>query len=111
MADAWLRDQLNKIESKIDNLDSRIDSVDVTLGKQSIILEEHTRRSLANEQQVELLKKKMEADKKDILEDAKPIHQHVHMINGAFKFIGGIATVAGIIGVAIKVAEFISSNL
>lgn len=91
----WLKEHLDKIETKIDKLDSRLDNVDVTLAKQSVILDEHTRRSLANEEQVELLKKKLEAD---IL----PIRKHVDMVNGAFKFIGAVSSLVSLIYGIIK---------
>jgi hypothetical protein len=98
----WLKDHLDKIETKIDKLDNRLDNVDVTLGKQSVILEDHTRRSLANEQQVELLKKKLETD-------LQPIKNHVAMIHGVFKFIGVIASIAGVIECGVKVLEYIKT--
>lgn len=85
----WLKEHLNKIENKIDKLDGRIDNVDVTLAKQSIILEDHTRRSLANETQVELLKKKFE-------QELSPLKEHLIQTHTVFKVIGFLATLAGI---------------
>jgi len=68
-----------RIETKLDEIAETIGEINVTLAKQSIILEEHQRRSLANEQSVELLKK-----------------QH-NMFVGAIKLISIIAALAAII--------------
>lgn len=99
MENQWLKDGLDKIDSKIDKLDERLDNVDVTLGKQSIILEDHTRRSLANEEQVELLKKKLE-------EDVKPLRNHVLMVNTVFKIIGVVASSVGVFSGVLRLIEF-----
>ena len=70
-------DKLDRIELKIDQINEHIGSIDVTLGKQSVILEEHTRRSLANEKAVEYLK-----------EELKPVFKHVAIVNFIGKVIG-----------------------
>lgn len=62
--------KLDKLDNKLDKLDSRVDNIDVTLGKQSVILEDHIRRSLANEKAVSVLK-----------EELKPVFIHVSMMN------------------------------
>ena len=103
MADHWLKEQLEKIENKIDKLDTRIDNVDVTLAKQSVILDEHTRRSLANEEQVALLKKKFD-------DELGPVKAHVQMVHGAFKLIGLIATIAGIAEAVVQIISHFSSR-
>jgi uncharacterized coiled-coil protein SlyX len=95
-SNAWLKDSLDKIENKIDKLDTRIDNVDVTLAKQSVILEEHTRRSTANEEQVELLKKKLEID-------LKPLQDHLTVIRGIFKAGTIIISVFGVLTGIIKI--------
>lgn len=87
MSDIWLKVQLDKIETKIDKLDSRIDNVDITLAKQSVILEEHTRRSLANEEQLELFRKNVDID-------LKPIKGYMNLMHAAFKLIGIISSIA-----------------
>lgn len=48
--------RLERIEDKIDSLSERISSVDATLAAQHVTLKDHTRRSLANEESLELLK-------------------------------------------------------
>lgn len=72
-------ERLNKIESKIDKLDERLDSIDKTLVKQSCVLEDHTRRSLANEKAVEILK-----------DELKVVFNHVTIVN----FLGKLCLLA-----------------
>ena len=69
-----------RIEDKLDRVVENINSINVTLGKQSVILEEHVKRT-------NLLEAKIE-----------PIEKHVAMVHGALKFIG-------IVGVFIAVIE------
>lgn len=69
-----------RILDKLEEMDKRLDTIDLTLVKQHVTLEEHIRRSLANEEAVEMLR-----------EEIKPIQAHVNMINGALKLLGGIA--------------------
>lgn len=71
-------DKLHRIESKIDHITEKISSIDVTLAKQSVILDEHVKRSTQLENRME------------------PVEKHVNMINGAFKLIGLMATLAAI---------------
>lgn len=83
-------EHFKRIEDKLDKLDSRLDSVDVTLAKQHMTLKEHMRRSVANEENVSMLR-----------EDFKPLQKHVAMIEGAFKFLGmTVSAIIGLIGVA-----------
>lgn len=76
-------DHILRLESKLDSIVDKIGDIDVTLVKQSVILEEHIRRT-------ELLEAKVE-----------PIEKHSHMISGAIKLIGlvvaGVATIEGLL--------------
>lgn len=101
MENQWLKDSLDKIESKIDKLDTRIDNVDLTLAKQSIILEDHTRRSLANEEALELLKKKLETE-------LIPIKNHVLQVNLVFKIIGVLTSCVGVFSGVLRIFEYFS---
>lgn len=49
--------KLDRIEMKIDKLSERLNSVDVTLAAQHVSLDEHKRRSIANETAVSQLMK------------------------------------------------------
>jgi hypothetical protein len=82
----WLKEAVDKIEKKVDSIDQRIDKVDVTLVEQAAVLKEHHRRSIANEQNLELLRKEF-----------KPVETHVHTMNTVFKIIGVIASAASLI--------------
>ena len=68
-----------RLEDKIDKITDKIANIDVTLGKQSVILEEHVKRT-------NLLEEKLE-----------PIEKHVHMIQGALKLFGLIAMFVAIL--------------
>jgi hypothetical protein len=81
--------QMNLLEqlfNKLDKLDERLDSVDRTLIKQEANLEEHMRRSLANEEAVNLLSQQL-----------KPLNKHVIMVESIFKFVGAISVLLGIV--------------
>lgn len=67
------------MENKLDKIIEKIASIDVTLAKQSVILEEHVKRT-------NLLEEKIE-----------PIEKHVAMVNGALKLLGLIAIIVAII--------------
>ena len=77
-----------KIIVKLDKLDERLDSVDKTLIKQESSLSEHMRRSLAAEENLQILR-----------EEFKPVQNHVSQISGAFKLIGLLSVVLGILKV------------
>lgn len=80
----------NQEESKKD-----ISDIKVTLAEQKTILDEHQRRSLANEESVALLREQM-----------KPIENHVLLVNFAFKMILSIGGVIGFIASFLKILEF-----
>ena len=78
------QDQITRLENKIDIIADKIASIDTTLAKQSIILDEHVRRT-------NLLEGKVD-----------PIEKHVHMIQGALKLIGMVAIFIGILEALMK---------
>lgn len=61
---------LDRLEEKIDRVIEKTSSIDVTLAKQSVILDEHVRRT-------NLLEKKLE-----------PIEKHVILMKGLMKIVG-----------------------
>lgn len=75
----------NRLEDKIDRMSDKITSIDVTLAKQSVILEEHVKRS-------NLLEEKME-----------PLEKHVHMVNGVSKFLVLVGVLVAVIEGIIKI--------
>lgn len=83
--DEWTKKTLEKLDSKLDIIDARLNNIDITSTKQSMILEEHQRRSLLNEENIELLRTEF-----------KPVEKQVAMANGALKFIGVLSTAASL---------------
>jgi predicted nucleic acid-binding Zn-ribbon protein len=86
-------DDIQRIMNKLDEIDDAIKSIEITLVKQQAILEEHQRRSLANEEAVEILRKQM-----------KPIEDHVFLINSVFK---GIIFLSFLVGIAQGIKELL----
>jgi hypothetical protein len=72
-----------------------VSEIKVTLAEQKVILEEHQRRSLANEEAVNILRDQM-----------KPIENHVLMVNFAFKVILSVGGVIGVVASLLKILEF-----
>lgn len=68
--------KLDRIEAKLDDVSDHLASIDVTLGQQHISLKEHIRRTNVLEQEI------------------KPIRKHVNMVEGFFKILGILASVA-----------------
>lgn len=68
-----------RLENKVDKIVESISEINITLAKQSVILDEHVKRS-------NLLEAKM-----------APLEKHVVMINGVLKFLGLIAVFVGIV--------------
>jgi hypothetical protein len=81
-----MSDVLKRLEDKIDKIADTQTNQAVTLGRLTVSVEEHVRRS-------------------DQFEDAlKPVQKHVYMINGALKLVGLLAMIAAI---AEAIKEFI----
>ena len=83
---------LEKLESKFDAMQEKIDAITEKVVENSAVLEEHQRRSLANEKMVEMLK-----------EEVKPIQRHVIMVDGVLKFIGFMALLLGMGEAIVKI--------
>ena len=85
-----------RIEKKLDLLTTENSKQNITLGKMEVlfeknteILQEHQRRSLASERRLDVVEKTVEhTDKK--------IASHLAFLRGAIWFVGIISTVAGI---------------
>ncbi len=80
-----------KLDEKLDKINDKLSSIDITLVKQEANLQEHMRRSLANEEAIELLATEL-----------KPVQAHVLIMNNVFKIIGVLTTFLGFIGAIIK---------
>ena len=80
-----VRAQLDRIESKIDRLDERQDRAEIVLTKQHSSLEEHMRRSFANEKAVEVLSDKLQ-----------PVFNHVQVVSVLVKIGLGVGSAVAV---------------
>lgn len=90
-----ISEMILKIWENQEVMKNDVNDIKVTLAEQHITLEDHTRRSLANEAAVELLRKQI-----------KPIENHVLMVNFAVKILLAIGGVVGFVASLLKVLEF-----
>lgn len=56
-------ERFNRVDDRLEKLDDKIESVAKTTDKNTLVLEEHQRRALANEKHAHLLEKKLDAQK------------------------------------------------
>lgn len=96
MDDVWLRESLSKLQEKIESLDEKMDDMKITHERNTVILDEHIRRTEIAEQNIDSLRA-----------DLKPIQTHVTQISFVFKFIGFISVIASIISASIKLIDYI----
>jgi hypothetical protein len=75
------------ILDKLDKLDTRIDNIDITLARQNVTLEDHVRRSSANEETLEIVRN--EADVR-----IRSLESYKDKILGAFAILGILGTLA-----------------
>ena len=85
-----MKEQLDKIEAKVDLIEEKISSIDVTLANQAKDLEHHIYRTELAEQNLELIRQEM-----------VPVKKHVALMDAGLKVIGALSSVAMfILGVA-----------
>lgn len=84
-----MKEELLRIENKIDKITERISSIDGTLIAQHVSLADHIRRT-------ELLEAQL-----------KPVERHVVMVHGAFKLIGILALLGGILGAIVEFLTYV----
>lgn len=71
-----MKDQLGRIETKLDKITDKLSSLDITTAQQQVTLNDHIRRT-------------------EILEgEVIPLKKHVDMVSGALKLIALAGTVA-----------------
>lgn len=90
-----IKDLLLKLLEKQDEMSVDISEIKQDQVRNSTILEEHQRRSLANEENIILLRAQV-----------KPLEVRVAMENGIFKAIAGLAVVVGIITGIVETIKF-----
>lgn len=86
-----LRDQLDRMEGKLDKHGDAIADINVTLGKQHVVLDEHMRRTDALEKIIE------------------PIRVRHERMNGVLKLLGLIAAMGGVVEGSILAIDFVRS--
>ena len=96
-----MKEDLDKIDAKIDGLVESLHSVDKTLAVQAEQLREHMRRSDALEDLVETHKhmigaqvNSLKGEMKEIIAEVEPIKRHVNGLNWVWKALlalGGLA--------------------
>lgn len=85
-----MKDQLDKIEAKVDIIEEKISSIDITLAKQAKDLEHHIYRTELAEQNLELIRQEM-----------VPVKKHVALMDASLKIIGALSSATMfILGVA-----------
>lgn len=80
-----------RIFEKLEKLDERLNSIDKTLERNTTSLEYHVMRTNQNEKLIEALKA-----------DLKPVEVHVQYMHGAFKLLGVLTLIAGLLKIFIK---------
>lgn len=80
-----------RIFEKLEKLDERLNSIDKTLERNTVSLEFHVMRTNQNEKLIEALKA-----------DLVPVEKHVQYMHGAFKLLGVITLVAGLLKMFLK---------
>jgi molecular chaperone DnaK (HSP70) len=87
-----MKNQLDKIEAKVDIIEEKISSIDVTLIKQAKDLEHHIYRTELAEQNLKLIRQEM-----------VPVKKHVALMDASLKVIGAVASVVTFVIGIIKV--------
>jgi len=95
---------ISQMHTHYEDNDKRLDNIEKVLIAQEINLETHMKRSDNTEQM--LIEQRAYIE--DIREkELKPLHKHVNMIEGAFKFLGILGIVISIVGGGAKILGFI----
>lgn len=97
-----MQDEIRRLEDKLDRVAEDIVDIKVTMARNTQSLEEHMRRSLANEEAIDILK-----------QEVKPIEEHVVYVNRAVRhvvsFIKTTASIATVVGTVIAILSFLHS--
>mgnify|MGYP001614100345 CR=1 FL=1 len=102
----WLKDAIEKIDSKVDVIGEKVSDQNAILAKQSVILEDHTRRSLAAEENLDLLRQEARSNKSELEGKIAPIQSHVDKVQfltrATIKIISISATIVGVMVAVVK---------
>ena len=90
-----ISEMILKIWENQEDIKSDVSEIKVNLAEQNAILEEHQRRSIANEEAVAILREHM-----------KPIEDHVLKVNFFFKLRVAAGGVVGVVAAIVKIVDF-----
>lgn len=86
----WLKDSLEKLETKIEKIDQRLDDQAITLAKNTTILEEHIRRTDLAEMHIEIHQQEhqeqIEKIENKLTAELEPVKKHVDRM----QFVGSV---------------------
>lgn len=78
-----MKEQLDKIEAKVDFIEEKISSIDITLAKQAKDLEHHIYRTELAEENINIIRQEMQ-----------PVKKHVALMDAGLKVMGALSSVA-----------------
>lgn len=87
---------LNRILDSQEETQRDVSDMKADLAAQKVILDEHMRRSLANEEAVEIMRAQI-----------KPIEEHILKFNFTFKLVAAVGTTLAVIAAVVKIIDFI----
>ena len=79
-----VKEELKKIDTKIDKIEDHLGKIDVTLAKQHEQLALHIYRTSLAETNINMLR-----------EEIKPVKRHVALVDAGLKILGALSAVAG----------------
>jgi archaellum component FlaC len=87
-----MKDQLDKIEAKVEKIEDSISNIDITLAKQAKDLEHHIYRTSLAEENIELLRTELQ-----------PVKKHVALVDAGLKLVGALASATAFVLGVIKI--------
>lgn len=98
---------MSDANNKLDKLDTRIDNIDVTLAKQQVILEEHMRRSIANEAAVDLLRTEVQNRHDLLMEKLEPLTKYADRAVFVFQIAAAVGGLSATILTVMQIIKFL----
>lgn len=98
----WLKKSVERIESKVDAIDTKVDSQANILSAQAVTLSDHTRRSLAAEENIDILRSEVRVNKSDSDIKFSFYDKYIDRAKFVFVIIGFIAVIAELVGYVAK---------
>jgi hypothetical protein len=80
-----INDRFDSVDGRLNRIDEKLEDNTVSLAQNSVVLEEHQRRSAANEEAVRVLRTEI-----------KPLATHVAVVGAIAKILAAAGTLVGI---------------